>query len=41
MEIIRSSPEDVEVALDFLKPFKSSSTTTFSLAAGWWPLGAG
>ena len=33
MEITRSSPEDVEVALDFLKPFKSSSTTTFSLAA--------
>ncbi len=33
MEITRSSPEDVEVALDFLKPFKSSSTTTFSLVA--------
>ncbi len=31
MEVTRSSPESVEVALDFLKPFKSSSTTTFSL----------
>ena len=32
MEITRSSPEDVEVALDFLKPFKSSSVTTFTFA---------
>ena len=41
MEIVRSSPKDVEVTLDCLKPFRSSSTTTSSLAVGWWPLGAG
>lgn len=32
MEITESSPERVVVALDFIKPFKSSNTTTFELA---------
>lgn len=31
MEITKVSPEEVVVALDFVKPFKSSTTTTFSL----------
>jgi hypothetical protein len=31
MEIIADSPLEVVVALSFIKPFKSSNTTTFSL----------
>ncbi|MEU0268355.1 SRPBCC family protein [Nocardioides sp. NPDC006303] len=32
MEITESSPEHIEVALEFLKPFKSRSTVSFDLA---------
>ncbi|EGD40869.1 putative transcriptional regulator, effector-binding domain/component [Nocardioidaceae bacterium Broad-1] len=32
MEIIESRPDHIEVALEFLKPFKSQSTVTFDLA---------
>ncbi len=32
MEIIGSTPEEVVIALEFLKPFKSSSTTLFELS---------
>lgn len=32
MEIIESRPDHIEVALEFLKPFKSRSTVTFDLA---------
>jgi hypothetical protein len=31
MEITGDTPEEIVVALDFIKPFKSSNTTTFSL----------
>jgi hypothetical protein len=30
MEIIRSSPGEIAIALEFLKPFKSSSVTVFT-----------
>jgi hypothetical protein len=30
MEIFRSSPEEIAIALEFLKPFKSTSTTVFT-----------
>ena len=30
MEITRSTPEEIAIALEFLKPFKSSPTTAFS-----------
>ncbi|GGU12585.1 SRPBCC family protein [Nocardioides albus] len=32
MEIIESRPDRIEVALEFLKPFKSRSTVSFDLA---------
>ncbi|MFJ9387927.1 SRPBCC family protein [Nocardioides sp. NPDC101246] len=32
MEITESTPERIEVALEFLKPFKSRSTVSFDLA---------
>jgi hypothetical protein len=35
MEITRATePSEVQIALDFVKPFKSSSTTTFHLEPG-------
>lgn len=37
MEIIGSTPSKVEIALEFLVPFKASNVTTFDLA----PAGAG
>src|SRR5689334_2788797 len=37
MEITASTPERIEIALEFLKPFKASNTTVFTLA----PEGAG
>ena len=33
MEITRSTPEEIVIALEFLKPFKSTSTTVFQFAA--------
>ena len=32
MEIISSTPERIEIALEFLKPFKASNIATFSFA---------
>jgi hypothetical protein len=31
MEITKDTPEEVVIAVDFVKPFKSSTTTTFNL----------
>jgi hypothetical protein len=32
MEIMRSDPSRIEIALEFLKPFKATSTTQFAFA---------